>query len=463
MIRSGSRLDRDRLRAFAESERPRFEKLLGELVGIRTVSAEPELRKEILRGVDLAVEIIEKFGGRATVHRPPRGNPLVLGEFTRGGRLPTVTVYNHLDVQPASRESGDWRTDPFLLTRKGFRYYGRGATDDKGPALSALLGIRAAREAGLPLNVRLLWEFEEEIGSPSFEGILRAARGRLGTKAVLVSDTVWLSRRIPASPAGLRGFQGFRFSLSTARTDLHSGEVGGAARNPLAELMALMCRMHDPGSGRIKIPGFHDDVLPPGRNELESFASSGFSLGTFKRDLRLRRLRTEDPAEVMRRIWVSPTFEVHGVRGGYAGPGMKAIVPGRAEVIASCRLVPNQRPARIFKLVKAFAKSVNPDVRVEPAGSAVPFLGVTTGPYADAIREAVRFGFGRPPVFIRDGGSIGAVVTMRKILRCPVLFLGLSLPEDGYHAPNESFDWRQAAKGIAAFARCFEILSSNGS
>jgi acetylornithine deacetylase/succinyl-diaminopimelate desuccinylase-like protein len=355
-----------------------------------------------------------------------------------------------------------WRTDPFVLAREGDRYFGRGTTDDKGPALTALFGIRAARESGLPVNLRVLWEFEEEVGSEGFEEVIRAARGRLSTDSILVSDTVWLTRNQPANPSSLRGFQGFRFVLQTGEEDRHSGDVGGPGRNPIAELMGLVAKIQDPATGRVKIPGFYADVVPPTRRELEEFRRSGFSLRQYKKDFRLLSLRTDDPLEVMKRMWALPTFEVHGVAGGYAGPGLKAIVPGKAEVLASCRLVANQTPDKIRRLVTAFVKKQNPDVRVHAEGGSFPYRGLTTGPLADAVREAVRFGFGRAPVFIRDGGTIGAVVTMEKVLRCPVLFLGVSLPEHGYHAPNENFDWGQAAGGMAAFARYFELVAGMG-
>ena len=409
------------------------------------------------------METIRAFGGRPEVFRPRAGSPVVHGVFDTAPSLPTVTVYNHLDVQPASRDDGVWRTDPFVLAREGDRYFGRGTTDDKGPALTALFGIRAARESGLPVNLRVLWEFEEEVGSEGFEEVIRAARGPLRTDSILVSDTVWLTRNQPANPSSLRGFQGFRFVLQTGEEDRHSGDVGGPGRNPIAELMGLVAKIQDPATGRVKIPGFYADVVPPTRRELEEFRRSGFSLRQYKKDFRLLSLRTDDPLEVMKRMWALPTFEVHGVAGGYAGPGLKAIVPGRAEVLASCRLVANQTPDKIRRLVTAFVKKQNPDVRVDAEGGSFPYRGLTTGPLADAVREAVRFGFGRAPVFIRDGGTIGAVVTMEKVLRCPVLFLGVSLPEHGYHAPNENFDWGQAAGGMAAFARYFELVAGMGS
>jgi acetylornithine deacetylase/succinyl-diaminopimelate desuccinylase-like protein len=450
------------LRAFARRERRRYEELLKEFVEMPTVSADPAHRADIERAAEVASRAIRSFGGRVRVFRPRGGNPVIHGSFGQDRRLPTVTLYNHLDVQPASMEAEPWRSEPFRFTKKGDRYFGRGTTDDKGPALAALFGIHAARELDLPVNVRVLWEFEEEIGSPHLEEVLRREAAHLRTDSIVVSDTGWLSRTVPAAPAGLRGFQGFEFILETAREDRHSGDVGGAARNPLGELMELVHEIYDARSGRVKVPGFYDDVVPPSPSELRDFRNSGFSLKAFRKDNRLRRLRTDDPLDVMKRIWAQPTFEIHGVVGGYTGPGVKAIVPGRAEVKASCRLVPNQSPARIARLFKAFVKARHPEVVVRLEKGAQPFKGVTQGPEADAVRHALKFAFGRTPVFIRDGGSIGAVVTMKRILKCPVVFLGLSLPEHGYHAPNENFDWRQASGGMIAFAKYIDAVSRIG-
>ena len=161
----------------------------------------------------------------------------------------------------------------------------------------------------------------------------------------------------------------------------------------------------------------------------------------------------------MRAIWAEPTLEVHGIAGGYQGPGIKTVVPPFAEAKISMRLVPDQQPSKVFAKLRAYVKKLNPDVVVSRESSLMPYRGVTEGPFADAAAEAIRFGFGKAPAMVREGGSIGAVVTMQKVLRCPVMFLGLSLPEHGYHAPNENFDWRQASGGIATFVRYFELMS----
>ena len=451
-------LDKPSLTAYAQSERAHFEATLKEFVEIPTVSADPERRGDIDRLAQRAAQLVRDFGGTAEVLETA-GNPIVHGRFAGDAGAPTVTVYNHLDVQPASRETEPWNTDPFVFTKDGDRYFGRGTTDDKGPALSALWGIRAAREAGVRANMGVLWEFEEEIGSEHFESAIKEHRAKLATGHVIVSDTIWVSRKQPACPAGLRGLQGFELVLETGTTDQHSGVTGGAARNPIGELMKLVSEMYDATTGKVKIKGFYDDVEPPTRQELGEFRNSGFTIKQFKKDHLFKSIRSEDPLDVMKRIWAMPTFEVHGVVGGYTGPGIKTIIPPKATVKISCRLVAAQDPKKILKLVKAFVKERNPDVKVVPEGSMYPYKAPTTGPLAETVKQAMKFAFGRDPVFVREGGSIGAVISMEQILDCPVMFLGLSLPEHGYHAPNENFDWQQASGGMVAFAKYFSLLT----
>src|ERR1043165_8181933 len=235
-----STLKRENLVSFAKDHREEFETLLRRFVEAPTVSVDPNHLEDIKKGVELTVETLERFGGQTQVMRAAKGNPVVHGVFGNESGRPTVTVYNHIDVQPASKETEPWKTEPFVFTKEGDTYYGRGTTDDKGPALSALFGARAAIEAGVPINVRFMWEFEEEIGSPNFETIISKNAKDLRTDSVVVSDTVWVSRNRPASSAGDRGLMGFILTLETAMTDTHSGETGGASRNPLAELMQLV-------------------------------------------------------------------------------------------------------------------------------------------------------------------------------------------------------------------------------
>ena len=337
---------------------------------------------------------------------------------------------------------------------------GRGATDDKGPALAALFGARYAIDQGVPINVRFLWELEEENGSPSFASAIKNRAAIPCPDSVVISDTIWLSKNQPAMPYGLRGLLGARLVLRTGTKDAHSGVTGGAARNPLVELMEIAHACVDAKTGKVKIPGFYDEVVPPTKAEIASFLKSGFQVSKFKQAYGFKTLRTHDLAEVMRRIWAAPTFEVHGLTGGYHGPGIKTIVPGHGELKISMRLVPGQTPEKIFTLLKKYVVKLNPAVKVEREGMLHPFRGVFDGPYVEAVKRAVRTGFGKEPAFIREGGSIGAVVTMQKAWKVPILFMGLSLPEHGYHAPNEYFDWGQASGGIKAFVHYFSELAA---
>jgi acetylornithine deacetylase/succinyl-diaminopimelate desuccinylase-like protein len=451
---------REDLTQFASSHRADFELWLAELVNIPSVSVDPAHTTDVRRCAETALARLEHIGARAELIETG-GHPMVHARLTDEPNWPTVTVYNHLDVQPA--DGDDWRTDPFRLTRHDDRYIGRGATDDKGPALTALLGALAAREANVPINIAFLWELEEEVGSDHFESAIAKHADQLKTDSIVVSDTVWVTRGKPSSPAGLRGMQPFRLTLTTATNDLHSGITGGVVRNPLTELMQVVASCVDGQTGRVLIPGFYDEVEQLTLQEEDAFLSSGFSVDTFRRDHHVTSLRETEPLEVMRRLWALPTCEVHGVVGGYTGPGVKAAIPARAEVKLSCRLVPNMTCAATLDRIRGFISERFPDVEVHAEPGLDPFKGRTTGPLPDAIRAAYRFAFNAEPVFTREGGSIGAVPTMERVLGAPVVFLGLSLPEHGYHAPNEFFDWEQAEGGIAAFAHFFAKLARRDS
>lgn len=448
-----------RLRTFIAETRPRFEDLLGQMVEVPSISMDSSRANDMRRIAELATQYLGDVGADPHIVETG-GYPIVSGGWTMGAGYPTVTIYNHLDVQPA--QEPEWKQAPFAFRTDHGIYHGRGATDDKGPALTALFGARYAIEQGVPINIRFLWELEEEIGSPHFCAGLKDRTAIPRPDSVLVSDTIWIAKGRPAVPYGLRGLLGARLVLRTGEKDAHSGVTGGAARNPLAELIEVAHACLDARTGRVKIPGFYDDVIEPTKAEIKSFLKSGFRVKGFKEAYGFRSLRVQDPADVLRRIWASPTFEIHGLSGGYHGQGVKTIVPGHAELKISMRLVPNQVPERVFTLFKKHVAKINPTIKVEREGMLHPFKGSFAGPYVDCVKRAVKAGFGKEPTFVREGGSIGAVVTMQNMWKVPILFMGLSLPEHGYHAPNEYFDWGQASGGIKAFACYFEELARIG-
>lgn len=450
------------LRRTIQGLRKEYEDRLCELVEIPSVGVEPRHRADVLRCGRTAAGYLRESGGRAEL-APTGGAPIVFGRLGPGAGAPTVTVYNHLDVQPADPE--EWDSPPFRFTRRGDRYFARGTTDDKGPALAALLGARLALQDGARLNVQFLWELEEEIGSPNFEaGLARLVRGpaRLRTDSVVVSDTIWVAAGRPAIPIGLRGLCGLTVALRTGAKDVHSGTTGGAARNPVTELAALVADCVDARTGRVKIPGFYAGVRAPSRRERASLARAGFARAAFQRAHELRHVRSPDAAVLQEAIMLRPTFEVHGLVGGYRGPGIKTIVPAQAELKLSMRLVPDQDPRRVFRLVRDFVRARLPEAQVTAEGLMSPYLGDLDDPHNAAAARAMHAAFGRRPAFVREGGSIGAVLTMHRLLRAPVVLMGLSLPEHGYHARNENFDWGQARGGIEMFYRYFWDLAGQG-
>jgi acetylornithine deacetylase/succinyl-diaminopimelate desuccinylase-like protein len=447
------------MNSYITDSRARFEEMLGQAVEIPSISMDPKHAPDIRRMAELAAQWLRRLGAEAHIVETP-GYPVVSGGWTTDKQHPTVTIYNHLDVQPA--QEPEWRQAPFAFRKEDGVYRGRGATDDKGPALTALFAAKYAIDQGVPLNIRLLWELEEENGSPSFAAALRDHAHIPRPDSVVVSDTIWISKDRPAMPYGLRGLAGARLVLRTGEKDAHSGLTGGAARNPLAELMDVAMACVDAKTGRVKIPGFYKDVITTTKAEIKSFLASGFRVKRFMKAYGFQSLRTAKPAEVLSRIWAMPTFEVHGLTGGYHGPGVKTIVPGYGELKISMRLVANQKPEKAFDLLKRYVAKVNPNVKVERENMLQPFRGSFDGPYVEAVKRAVKAGFGKEPAFIREGGSIGAVVTMQKVWKVPILFMGLSLPEHGYHAPNEYFDWGQASGGMKAFVHYFTELAKMG-
>ena len=437
-----------------EQAEPWFRAHLRTLVEHETVSPGKTGDAEIRAGAEAARHLMQEAGAHAELVECS-GTPSVLARFAHPQPVARLVIYNHLDVQPA--DARRWtQTDPFTMEveahpQREWLYKARGSTDDKGPGLCAVRAASWAHASGLPIDVTILWETEEEIGSPHFAEIVQARREQLACDAVIVSDTIWPSDAQPAISTGLRGSLQAMLRLRTAGKPAHSGLVGGAARNPVRELAALATAID---GARF----WHEGAVPPSPAELEGFLRSGFDLEYFKRAHDLHRLETDVPLEVMLRIWARPTFEVHGLAGGHMGPGLKTIVPDQAELKVSFRLVPDQDPQTLGARLTEFVHALRPDVDVEVSGFLQPYRGPTSGPVHEAIAAALTEATGRAPVTVREGGSIGAVPILSDLLQVPVHFLPLSLPEHGYHAPNERFDWVQAKVGMTAFAKVFERL-----
>ena len=445
-----------KLKEYTAAIRAQYEANLKALVDIPSVSMDPAFRDDVLKAAEKACQLLKTEGAQAEVIQT-EGYPVVFGQFIKDSKFPTVTIYNHIDVQPA--DPAEWKSPPFDMKIENDVYLARGTTDDKGPALAVLYAAKYANEHNFPINIKFIWELEEENGSPSFEGFLKKNKSKLDTDSVVVSDTIWVSRERPAIAYGLRGLQAVLVKLKTGVKDVHSGTTGGLARNPIGELCQLISECYDARTGVVRIPGFYDHVKEASGNEVDNFVESGFDVKNFQNAHELNSLRTRDNREAVERIWAKPTFEVHGITGGYAGAGVKTIVPHQAEAKISMRLVPDQNPDKILKLFTDFVKEKCPDCEVVPQGALRPYSGEFEGQYAQAAAEAMLAAFNKKAAFTREGGSIGAVVSMHDELKVPIVFLGLSLPEHGYHAINENFDWQQAEGGIRMFISYFDKLS----
>lgn len=443
---------------FISEEKDAFLKDFKKIVESPSVSSQQHHKKDILETAKIAAELIHQAGGEATIIET-KGNPVVFGRIENDPKAPTVAIYNHLDVQPAEEGKDGWTRKPFVFTEEKGRYYSRGTTDDKGPALTTLWAAKIAKKLGVKTNVEFIWELEEEIGSPNFAEFCEKSKSKLKADSIVVSDTIWIAPGKPATSLGLRGMLGTLVRLRTGNKDVHSGLAGGAARNPLTELSALIASCIDAKTGDIKIPGFDQTWTKPSETELTGYVNSGFSAEDFKSAHKLHSLRYDTAKDVTARIWGSPTFEVHGIVGGYQGEGVKTIVPPFAEAKISFRLVPPQDPHEIFELFKKHVKAQNPDCEVILEGILEPYTSPQNHKLNDVIKEAATFGFGKAPVGVREGGSIGAVVTMDKLWKKPIMFMGLSLPEDSYHGPDESFAWEQVEGGVYAFVKYYELLN----
>lgn len=424
-----------------------------------SVSSQSEHQKDIIKTAQIAKEILESAGATVKIFETS-GNPVVWGRIENDPNAQTVAIYNHIDVQPAENGKNGWTRDPFTFVEENGRFYSRGTTDDKGPAITAFWGARMAKDFGIKTNIEFIWELEEEIGSPNFHEAIEQIKKVSKANSVIVSDTIWLDSEQPAMTKSLRGLVSFLVNLKTSEKDVHSGLCGGIARNPITELCDLISKCTNAKTGEITIPGFDQTWPKPSAELIKQFVDTGFSVAKFKQAHKLIKLRSEKVEDVVSAIWAKPTFEVHGIAGGYQGENVKTVVPNEAQAKLSMRMVPGQDPMKAFECFKKYAKEINPDCVVEMVpGVLKPFEAPTGTPQNEKIQTAIEFGFGKRPVYAAEGGSIGAVVTMTEMLRIPVYFMGLSLPEDSYHGPDESFAWRQMEGGVKAFVKFFELMS----
>jgi acetylornithine deacetylase/succinyl-diaminopimelate desuccinylase-like protein len=428
--------------AHARGRRAATLRALEELVRFPSVSAEPRHASDLRRCAAWLAARLRRIGLDAVRVVPTARHPLVYGEWCRLPDRPTVLVYGHYDVQPVDPLSA-WHSPPFEPTRRGDDLYGRGASDDKGQVSAHLAAIEAwlGGAGRLPVNVRCLLDGEEEIGSPSLASFLARHRRDLPVDAAVLSDTRMLGPGRPAITYALRGLLNLELEIRGPSRDLHAGTYGGAVHNPLQALCELVDRLHD-ANGRVAVPGFYDGVRHPTGRLRRAMAASGPSDAAIRREAGVRRAWGEPGFSLYERTTLRPALTVNGIAGGYAGPGSKSVIPARATAKLGVRLVPDQDPEVVEqRLREHIARCVPRTVKatVHVSTCARPTLVDPRHPVMDAAVAACCRGFETAPVFLRSGGTIPVVRLVQDLLGAPTVLLGLALPDDRMHAPNERF------------------------
>lgn len=445
----------------AEKSR-RFEDDLCELLAIPSVSADSRHKPDMARAADWVAATFRGMGLKVETI-PTSGHPLVYAESPVVPGAPTVLVYGHYDVQPPD-PLGEWISPPFEPTRRDGNLYARGATDDKGQMLTHVKSAQAWLDVRgkLPVHLKFLIEGEEEVGSRGLYEFLPRHREKLACDIVVISDTSQFGPNRPAITYGLRGIQYFELKLQGPKQDLHSGTFGGGVTNPVNTLCRLLAALVD-DQGRVQIPGFYDDVLPLTERERRQFADLPFDEGAFQKQLGVQGLTGEAGYTTLERRWARPTYDLNGITGGYQGEGAKTVLPARASAKFSFRLVPDQDPHKIaVALEKRLRELCPPGIQMElvdmhgAPGVVVPL----DSPYVEAAARAIEHGFGRAPVYIREGGSIPIVTAFRKQLGVDTLLLGWGLDDDNTHSPNEKFSLADYQRGIRASAALWGELGN---
>jgi acetylornithine deacetylase/succinyl-diaminopimelate desuccinylase-like protein len=446
---------------YARSHREEHLRQLLELLAIPSVSTLPEHEADVRRAAEWVADQMKAIGLQEVRVYPTEGHPVVYGHWLGAADAPTVLIYGHYDVQPADPLE-EWETPPFEPTIRDGNIYARGASDDKGQFLTHLKSVEAyLRSVGaLPVNVKFMIEGEEEIGSPHLAHFVRDHQDLLRADLALISDSAILGPDQPSIVYGLRGLAYLEMEVTGPDHDLHSGTFGGAVRNPAEALCNIIAALKD-DQGRIRIPGFYDDVRPLSEEERATLAQVPFDEAAFRERAGIKQTWGEAGYSVIEQISARPTLDVNGIWGGFTGNGSKTIIPARAAAKISMRLVPDQQPERVFQLFKEYVEAIAPpEVTVE-----VRYLnGIEASiidrdiPEMKAASKAYEQVWGKAPVFTREGGSIPVVSMITHTLGIPTILMGFGLPDDRLHSPNEKFAIENFYKGIETSIRFLEAL-----
>jgi acetylornithine deacetylase/succinyl-diaminopimelate desuccinylase-like protein len=447
---------------YIEDHKDAHLKELCELLRIPSVSTKTERKPDIERAANWVAEKLRKVGMSKAEVIPTKGHPLVYAESLGAPGKPTVLFYGHYDVQPAEPLEL-WTTPAFEPTVRGGNLFGRGTADDKGQVHIHLAALESmfAVEGKLPINIKVLIEGEEEVGSANLWDFVQANKAKLKADGLIVSDTSMLAPGVPSVTYGLRGLVYYEIEITGAAQDLHSGVFGGAAPNPLTILAELFAKMHDKNF-RVTVPGFYDDVAKLSAAERKSLAKLPFKPKEFLKTVGSPGLAGEKGFSVAEQVWCRPTLELNGIWGGYMGEGSKTVIPSKAHAKFSCRLVPNQNPDKITKQVEKYIRKLLPKTvtcKFTVHSTGKPWVAPFTHPFFEVAHKALEKGFGKRAVFIREGGSIPFVTQMHDTFKVPCVLIGFGLPDENAHAPDEHLSLENYFGGIRAMAHFYQGLS----
>jgi acetylornithine deacetylase/succinyl-diaminopimelate desuccinylase-like protein len=447
------------LDAFLTQNQSRIEGELFDFLRIPSISAQPAHNADTRAAAEWVKASLEQAGLTAALHDTP-GHPVVVGEWRGAGKdAPTVLIYGHYDVQPP--EPLDlWTSPAFEPEIRDGRIYARGSVDDKGQLFLHIKALEAHLKSRgkLPCNIVVIAEGEEEVGSENLERFIEAHQDLLAADAVVISDSAMFAEGIPSILSSLRGIAYCEINVQGPSSDLHSGIYGGAVVNPAAALASIIASMHD-ADGHIAIDGFYDDVSPFSDEVLAGMRKLPHTDRAFMQEINVSALGGERGFTTLEKLWTRPTCEVNGMLSGYTGDGAKTVLPAKAMAKVSCRLVPNQDPARIARLFEAHVKKHAPDgvtVSVDFIHGGRPWRADLAGPIFDAARRAIQAAFGKEPVIVGEGGSIPVVGDFERILKAPVLLVGFGLPGENAHAPDEWMSVDNFRRGTRAMAALWD-------
>src|SRR2546423_8335188 len=453
----------DKVIDFINVNRERYLDELKALLAIPSISALPQHAGDVRRCAEWCAEEMRRIGLQNVRLIDTPGYPVVYGDWLGAPGAPTILFYGHYDVQPVD-PLNLWESPPFEATIRDGEIYARGSADDKGQVFMHFKAVEAhlKQNGRLPVNMKFILEGEEEVGSVNLDDFVHAHKGDLHADVVGISDSGMFARGVPSMCYGLRGLVYFQLDLRGSGTDLHSGSFGGAVANPAFVLAQIIAQMKDRG-GRVKIPGFYDDVVPLTEEERKEWALLPFNEKKFKKDFGIPKVFGETGYTTLERTWARPTFEVNGLLSGFTGEGAKTVLPAVAMAKVSMRLVPDQDPNKVAELFEKYLQKITPktvELKITRMQGGKPWMTSFDNPFVQAAGRAIEKGFGRKPIFTREGGSIPVVSTFQEELGLPAVLFGVGLPDENAHAPNEKLDLSNFHNGIIASAYLYEEIAN---